>query len=352
MKFHTLQVANVTPETEQAVAVSFKVPTEMKETYQYRAGQYLTLKFTIDGEEHRRAYSMCSSPMEEVLTIGVKRVENGVVSNHINDTIKPGSHVEVVPPQGNFTPNITENIQKSYVLFGGGSGITPLLSIAKTVLSKDSNSTLTLLYANEGLDTIMFKGQLEDLESKYGSRFKVDHILNNPPADWQGKSGLVNAEIIKSILDGVGSNYGATEFYICGPSGMMEVVENSLETLNVPKNKIHIERFVAAESDPDKQAEINASTKDAMVKVDFFGDVKDIQVPQGISILDALKNNGIDAPFSCQSGVCSTCIATLTKGEVAMDFTEALDDDEIEDGLILTCQAKCLTDEIEVTFED
>ena len=351
MKFHPLKVLEVKPETEYAVAVTFNVPEDLNQEFSYLPGQYLTLKFTLNGEEQRRAYSMCSSPIEENITIGVKRVENGLVSNHINDHVKEGGSIEIMPPQGNFRVACQEEQQKKYILFGGGSGITPLLSIAKTVMSKEPKSSVKLLYANERLDTVMFKSQIDTLQENYSNRFKVEHIINNPPTDWQGKRGLLDTDTIKAAVQELGTQFNAAECYICGPSGMMGLVENELVSLNFPTEKIHIERFTAAKSDSAKAAEINTSTQEAKAKINFFGEEKNILVPKGTSILQALQNQGIDAPFSCQSGVCSTCIALLKKGEVAMEFTEALDDDEIKEGLILTCQAKCITDEVEVIFE-
>lgn len=351
MKFYALEVLEVKPETEHAVAVTLNVPENLNQEFSYLPGQYLTVKFTINGTEQRRAYSMCSSPIENNITIGVKRVKNGLVSNHINDHVKVGTTIEIMPPQGNFRVVCQEQQQKKYLLFGGGSGITPLLSIAKTVMSKEPNSSLKLLYANERLDTVMFKSQIDNLQENYNNRFEVAHIINHPPTDWQGKRGLLDTDTIKAAVQELNAQ-DAAECYICGPSGMMELVENELESLGFPADKINIERFTTAKSDSEKVAAINAAAQDAKAKINFFGEEKNISVPKGTSILQALKDQGIDAPFSCQSGVCSTCIATLTKGEVAMEFTEALDDDEIEEGLILTCQAKCITDEVELIFED
>lgn len=351
MKFHALEVLEVKPETDSAVAVTLNVPEDLNQEFSYSPGQYLTVKFTINGEEQRRAYSMCTSPIEDNITIGVKRVENGLVSNYINDNVKVGATIEIMPPQGNFLVACQEQQQKKYILFGGGSGITPLLSIAKTVMAKEPKSSVKLLYANERLDTVMFKSQIDDLQENYSNGFKVEHIINHPPTDWQGKRGLLDADTIKAAVRELGSQ-DAAECYICGPSGMMELVEKELGNLGFPADNIHIERFTAAKSDAKKVAAINASAQEAKARINFFGEEKNITVPKGTSILQALKDQGIDAPFSCQSGVCSTCIATLTKGEVAMEFTEALDDDEIEEGLILTCQAKCITDEVELFFED
>lgn len=351
MKFHALEVLEVKPETDYAVAVTLNVPEELNKEFSYLPGQYLTLKFTLNGEEHRRAYSMCSSPIENNITIGVKRVENGLISNHINDHVKVGTAIEIMPPQGNFRVDCQEQQQKNYLFFGGGSGITPLLSIAKTVMSKEPKSSVKLLYANERLDTVMFKNQIDDLQKNFSNRFQVEHIINQPPTNWEGKRGFLDTETIKTAIQELDSQ-DAAECYICGPSGMMELVENELESLNFPSDKIHLERFTATKSDSEKVAAINAATQDASARINFFGEEKNISVPKGVSILKALQNQGIDAPFSCQSGVCSTCIATLTKGKVAMEFTEALDDNEIAEGLILTCQAKCITNKVELIFEE
>ena len=192
VQFHTLEVTNVQPETKHAVAVTFSVPEHLQSLFQHSAGQYLTLKFLIDGVEVRRAYSMCSSPYEKDITIGVKRVKGGLVSNHINDSIQSGSRIEVMQPQGTFVLPKNANSHKVYFLIGGGSGITPLLSIAKTILVESEDQKVALLYANEQEDTIMFREELSQLAAKYTGRLHVEHILHNPTNEWQGRKGLVN----------------------------------------------------------------------------------------------------------------------------------------------------------------
>ena len=351
VQFHTLEVTNVQPETKHAVAVTFSVPEHLQSLFQHSAGQYLTLKFLIDGVEVRRAYSMCSSPYEKDITIGVKRVKGGLVSNHINDSIQSGSKIEVMQPQGAFVLPKNANSPKVYFLIGGGSGITPLLSIAKTILAESEDQKVALLYANEHEDTIMFREELSQLAAKHPGRLHVEHILHKPTNEWQGRKGLVNESIIQSFVK-QHSEDDQPEFFLCGPSGMMDVVEQAL--LSIDSIRIHRENFVATKPNaPISEASGAAAPDQTNVNVvfDLFGTPGDVTIKSEMTLLDGLLSKGYDVPYSCQSGVCSTCVAKLVKGKVTMDTHDGLDEDELEEGYILACKAKCQTSVVEVLFD-
>lgn len=347
-KFHKLKVSEVKNEIADAVSVSFEVPAELKQTFSFLPGQYTTLKMTIDGEPVNRSYSFCSCPyLNEPLTIAVKRVAGGKGSNFINDNFKPGVEIEVMEPMGNFHSQLSESNEKHYVLFGGGSGITPVMSILKSVLAKELKSKVTLFYGNRNENSIIFKDKFEVLTAQFPERLKIVHILDAPIGSWSGYSGfMVKDTVLKLLRENTNLNFRQAEFFICGPTPMMKSVEEALGALQIPKEKIHIEYFTA-KAEEDKHAAsagtvvANAEpfTGKTKVKIIYDGNEHEFEVKEKETILEAALDAGYDPPYSCMVAACCTCRAKLISGKVEMDDRESLTDAEIAKGYVLTCQS-------------
>lgn len=363
--FHALPVTAITPETDQAVTVSFRPTVEDAERFVYQAGQYLTLKFVVNGQEERRAYSMCSAPHDEEIAVTVKRVKGGIVSNHIADNLKPGDTVEVMPPQGRFLVTPDPAVRRDYYLFGAGSGITPLMSILRTLLESEPKSKVFLLYGNRDENNIIFNQQLEELTRRYAGQLTVKHTLSRPvkyktgglrglfgggKPKWQGPVGRVDIPAVQTFLR---ENPGAVDdkqYYICGPGQMIDNVEQALLGLGVKKAAINSERFVSANAAKKDSVAVN-QVADAKAFVKLNGKELEVDVKSGQTILDALLEAEAAPPYSCLAGACSTCMAKVTKGGVKMEVCFAIDDDEIAEGYILACQAHPTTAEVHVDFE-
>ncbi len=361
--FHSLKVKKITRETPDAVTVTFDIPDHLKEDFAYTQGQYLTLKMQMSGSEVRRAYSMCSSPMDADISVTVKKVKGGKMSPFINDQLKEGSEIDVMTPDGRFFTPLDEANKKAYYLFGAGSGITPLMSILKTILEKEPLSKIFLLYGNRNENSIIFKESLQQLEKKYEGQLKVEFTLSQPLREkskglsgmfskgkisWTGPVGRINKKAVESFIEKNKNPFQQAEYFICGPGSMIDAVEKALDELQVDKDHIHAERFVNAS---DKAKSTVKGVEGAQLTVHLDGETHTLSVPPNKTILDTLLDLKYDAPYSCTAGACSTCMAKVLKGSVKMEACYALDDDEIAEGYILSCQAHPTSEEIEVTFE-
>jgi ring-1,2-phenylacetyl-CoA epoxidase subunit PaaE len=359
LKFYLLKIKNLIRETHDTVSITFEIPNDLKSTFAYKQGQYVTLKVPINGVENRRAYSICSSPVNgEALTIAVKKVDDGVVSRYLNDSLKVGDYLEIMPPMGNFVVEVSEASQKQYVMIGAGSGITPLMSMIKTILHIESKSKVALIYQNRNSDTIIFQNELEKLSVKYVNRFLIIHVLSRPESDWTGLSGRLNAEKIKKLVSDIANNdIFSAQFYLCGPQGMMHEAEVALKELKVATHQIHKESFTAPLPKIIDETEHNILLKmeeeliTRIVKLRLYGENYVYEVEPDETVLTAAMREGYDPPFSCQIGACSTCRAKLISGKVLMDERDSLTDDEIEEGFILTCQSHPLTDDVLIDYD-
>lgn len=374
VQFHTIPIDKVNRETHDSITISFDIPNELKDRFQYLPGQYLTLKVPTNEAEERRAYSMSSSPYtDRYITVSVKRVKDGKVSNYLNDHVQPGWELEVLEPMGKFTPHLHPDNEKHYVLFGGGSGITPLYSILKSVLHEEPKSRVTLFYGNRDPKSIMFKKPLDDLAAQYADRFQIVHTVDSPDAQWEGDTGRLDAtKTRRYIQEHIGEALYRAEYYICGPGPMMDQVIMGLKQFGIDEDRIYIERFTKPIPQTDKEMETEMAgatvggdgSQTAPAKEQTAGDdgsrtatiilngeEKEVEVGLGEVILDAALEHDLDPPYACRMGICTTCKAKLVEGEAEMDENEGLSDDEMEDGYILTCQAHPTTQHVKVDYD-
>ena len=333
--------------------MGFDVPADLKEEYQYKHGQYLTLKFIINGEEIRRSYSICSSPFEEgKLEVAIKKVKGGKVSGYINDVVKPGDMIDVMVPMGGFFSELLPSNKKNYILFAGGSGITPMMSIMKAVLHVEPESKIILLYGNNDDQSIIFKNQIEDIRRHNEEKVVVVNILNTAPNDYPPLlQGIMTKEKIAELLKEYVDLETDNEFFICGPGPMMDNVMAALKESKVSETHIHIEYFSTPTTAPEVSA-LPAIAVDANLTIVMDGDEYHTVMLPDEAVLFAAKRIGLDAPYSCQNGSCSTCRAKLLEGKVHMKVNFALTPKDVASGFILTCQSLPLTESVTVSYDE
>lgn len=355
-RFHSLKVKDIRRETAEAVSVAFEVPPQQQPEFQFKQGQYITLKMKIQGEEVRRSYSLCSSPYgEKELRVAIKEVAGGKVSTYINRELKVGDSMEVMTPMGNFTTPLSGSKARKYVLFAGGSGITPMMSILKSILYVEKQSKITLIYANKNEDSVIFRNEIDTIVSN-NPNLTVVHVLDQPVAKISDlQTGIVTVDKAKTLVENFGG-VNADEYFICGPGPMMENVKTALESLKVAKEKIHIEYFTSVIDAVDTAAaggnDAPGGNVNARVKVLQYGIETEFNLEtSGISILEAAIEAGVDAPFSCKGAVCCTCRAKVLEGKVKMNANFALTDAEVEEGFILTCQSHPITPTVTIDYD-
>lgn len=344
--YHELLVKNIIQETKDAISIVFEQPVAK---LHYKSGQFLTLIVPIQGKEVRRAYSLCSSPFIDAdLAVSVKRVEKGLMSNWLPDNLKVGAKVKVMEPMGQFTTEFAKNKKRHLVMFAGGSGITPMMSIIKSLLTQEPDSICSLIYCNRDIDSIIFKTQFEQLQTQYEGRLHVIHILDNAPMNWQGLSGLLNKEMLVKLFERI-PDWGLdkTTYLMCGPEGMMKNVDNLLVEHQIPKEKIFKESFVVGVLDkPKKEDEKETEKKTRDVVIRYDGNEHTIAVPHNKTILETALDQGIDLPYSCQSGLCTACRGKALSGQVKLDEEEGLSKSERAEGYVLTCVGHPMTDDV------
>ena len=352
--FHSLRVAEIVPETTEANSIRFEIPAELRDKFAFKAGQHLTLRATIDGEEVRRNYSLCTAPSESDWMVTVKRIGGGLFSNWVGDNLKPGDLVEVMPPHGSFTSEFDAANSRHLVGIAGGSGITPVISLIKTLLGTEPNSRFTLLYGNRDSSSVIFLEALAGLKDKHLGRFELYHFLDGEEQDIELFNGMLDrVRCDDAILSLVPDAAEVSDWFICGPGPMMDAAEGALLDRNVTKERIHIERFTADRPAGAVAREIAAlQTKAAGVAVAVTLDGRTRRVPfTSGNILDSARASGLPAPFACKAGVCATCRAKVTSGKVEMAARYGLTDEEVADGYILTCQSVPLGDGVAVDYD-
>jgi ring-1,2-phenylacetyl-CoA epoxidase subunit PaaE len=356
--FHSLRVRAVQPDTAEAVVVTFDVPPELQPAFGFTQGQYLTLRKRIDGQDLRRSYSICAGVDDGELRVGVRKVRGGVFSQWINEHLQPGDTVDVMAPQGCFFVPVEPQAQRHHLGIAGGSGITPILSIMKTVLAREPRSRFTLIYGNRSLKSTMFKEELEDLKDRYLTRLVLHHVFSDEHTDAPVNMGLMDRAKLGEFLRVLVPAATIDHAFVCGPFQMNDEAQAALLAAGVPEEQIHIERFgvaqqasaavgaVVHEAKPgDAERSRVVIVRDGLRReIDFSRDQP--------SILDAASAAGLEVPFSCTSGVCGTCRAKVLEGDVRMERNFALGKQEVAAGFVLTCQAHPMTDRVVLSFDE
>ena len=356
--FHPLRVRAIEPDTQEAVIVSFDVPEALRDVFGFTQGQYLTLRKDIGGQDLRRSYSICAGVDDAELRVGVRKVKGGVFSNWINEHLKPGDTVSVMAPQGRFFVPLDPGSRRHHVGIAGGSGITPILSIMKTVLAREPASRFTLIYGNRSLQSTMFKEEIEDLKNRYMARLVLQHVFSDEHTDSPLNRGVMDRAKIGEFLGTLVPAAGIDHAYVCGPFQMNDEAEAALLAAGVAPDRIHIERFgIALQAAGQVGAVLHeAKPGDALqarIVIVRDGLRREVPFTRGQpSILDAASAAGLEVPYSCTSGVCGTCRARLIEGEVRMERNFALDKQEVANGFVLTCQSHPLTERVVLSFDE
>jgi ring-1,2-phenylacetyl-CoA epoxidase subunit PaaE len=346
-EFHELRISEVRKETPNAVSISFEIPEALKQTFSFKAGQYITIKHIHQGEEIRRAYSVCSSAGSNVLRVGVKKVIDGSFSQFANTALKAGDFLEVMPPQGKFILTSNPNSTKNYVAFAAGSGITPVLSIITTALEEEPRCTFSLIYGNRSMEETMFASELLSLKERFPDRFFLEFIFSRKKEE-TGLFGRIERSTVNYLLKHKFGGRDYDTFYLCGPEAMIHAVTDILLEKGVEKKAILFELFTT--SNPGTLNEVHDGFTEITVTLD--DETETFIMPQTSSVLDAVLKHGMDAPFSCQGGICSTCIARMSGGKAEMRKNQILTDAEIEEGLVLTCQAHPSSPSLKIDYDD
>jgi ring-1,2-phenylacetyl-CoA epoxidase subunit PaaE len=352
-RFHRLAVRDLRREAADAVSLTFTIPPELTRDYTFAPGQYLTLRTTMDGEEVRRSYSICSGPDDGELRIAVKKVDGGAFSSWAADELKAGDALDVMTPTGRFGIAHAPDDARIHVGFAAGSGITPILSIVRGVLAREPQSQFFLFYGNRVTDGILFREALEELKDRYMERLSVFHVISQEEQDIPILHGRLDSDKVRVLLRSLVPAATVDHVFICGPTGMSEDIEATCREIGIPDARIHVERFVSelgGKPRPKKVIAAGAPPK-AIASLIIDGKRRDVPVAEGEAILDAALRAGMDLPFACKGGMCSTCRAKLVEGEAPMELNYSLEPWELEAGFILTCQAHPASAKVVVDYD-
>lgn len=352
-RFNKLVIKDIRKETEDAVSIELLIPEGLETAYTYKAGQHLNFKAIIDGEEVRRSYSICTGEQDNELRVAIKQQPFGKFSTYANTELMVGDEVEVMTPSGVFTNDIEENEEKSYLFYAGGSGITPILSHVKTILHKSPKSDVTVVYGNRGFNHIIFREELDDLKNNHMENFALVHVFNEERIGNPLQEGLLNKEKIGEIQKSLFADLNFDKVFVCGPEPMIFAVKDAYEEIGYDPKQIHFELFTSPDDDKKKTGGAVVESKiEANVKIILDGEETLLNINGDINVLDAAIEAGVDAPYSCKGGVCSTCKGKVIEGEAVMDKNYALEEDEVNAGYILTCQAHPVSDKLVVSYDD
>ena len=341
-------INEITKETNNAVSVVFDVPENLKDEFNFVPGQYITIQKELSGKILRRAYSICSSENSNELRVAIKEVEKGTFSTYANNRLKVGDHIEVAAPEGKFILSTSKNNKKNYIAFVAGSGITPVMSMIKSVLETETDSRFILIYGNKSSDRTIFKKELDELAISASDRFDVHYVFSEKVS---GKAffGRIDLQVINDILKHKYNQINFDEYFLCGPEEMIDLVKGSLLKSNVKEEDIKFELFTSTAHKKEVDSKLSGNSKITILLDD---EETTFDMRQDEKILDAALAKGLDAPYSCQGGICSSCLAKVVEGEAVMEKNTILDDDEVKDGLILTCQAHPKTATIKIDYDD
>lgn len=352
--FYPLTVKHIYKCTDDCSVISFDIPEELRETFAYKQGQYLTLETKINGEDVRRSYSLCSSPLDNEWQVGVKKIEQGKFSTFANDVLKAGDIVDVMPPNGRFFVEVDTDSQRNYVAFAAGSGITPILSIIKTHLTAEPESRFKLFYVNRTVGSIILKEELENLKNQFMDRFEIFYFLTKQKRNISFLNGRMDQEKLDIIFQNICNIEETDHYFSCGPEPMILLIRDYLLNKGVDKDRIHFELFNTSGQHHEKADKLKKELKGKIADITILegGKSFNFQMEQGSNnILDEALNNSADLPFACKGGVCATCKAKVLEGQVEMEVHYGLEDDELENGYVLTCQCIPVTEKVVVDFD-
>ncbi|GAA4268716.1 ferredoxin--NADP reductase [Hyunsoonleella aestuarii] len=347
--FHTLSVKAIKRETEKAISISFNLPDNLKDVFTFKAGQYITLKTKINGNDVRRDYSLCVSPKSGELKVAVKEVKDGTFSSFANNILKPGDNLEVAPPKGRFIFEPNDSKTKNIAAFAAGSGITPVLSIIKCALEEEVYSKVILVYGNKSTSDTMFLNELLNLQHEYKERFSIQFVFSQKDED-NSIFGRIEKSTVNYVMKNKHKHIDVDAFYLCGPEAMIHTVKDVLTEHGIDESRIHFELFKAAKPAEVNEDKVVAGKSKITVIVD--DEETSFEMAQKQTILEAALDEDLDAPYSCQGGICSSCLARIKEGEATMRQNNILTESEIAEGLILTCQAHPTSSTIVVDYDD
>lgn len=350
-KFYILSIKNITKETDNSVSITFNIPSGLKDRFSFIPGQYITVQKELNGEKIRRDYSICSSLSSGEVQIGVKAVENGTFSQYATSILKEGDELEVSTPLGRFNLLPVASSKKNHLAFAAGSGITPVLSIVKSSLEDEENSKFVLVYGNKTIDEVMFKADIDALVEKYQDRFFVYYTFSKASYNEHLK-GRIDASIVKYVLSDKHKALNFSDYFLCGPEEMIKLVKETLIEEGTDEDQIHFELFTVNSDKDISGKEIESLKGETEITVLLDEEEETFTIDRKNTILESALLKGLDAPYSCQGGICSSCLAKITEGKAVMDQNSILSDEEVNEGFVLTCQAHPTTSKIIIDYDD